>query len=153
MKNILFASIITAIVLLFLLSATAGGAVALDRLRDRIPYDTLAEKVFAGAVHDKPTLFEGRMYFTLWTSSGAFAVEIGPKEFVERNGCKLRAGQTVTVVGMPIVLGNREMILAREITIGDSVFRVRDRNGNPMWDMDRPVQMDPEVADGGNPVC
>jgi hypothetical protein len=117
-----------------------------------MPYDPLAEKVFAGTVHDKPTLFEGRMYFTLWTNNGAVAVEIGPKEFVERSGFKLRAGQTVTVVGMRIVVGNRDMILAREITTGDSVFLVRDRNGEPIWELDRPIQMDPEVADKV-PVC
>jgi len=56
-------------------------------------------------------------------------IEIGPKEFVERSGFKFSSGQIMSVVGMPIVISHREMVLAREITTGDSVFVVRDRNG------------------------
>jgi len=44
-------------------------------------------------------------------------------------------------------------VLAREITIGGFVFVVRDRNGEPMWQMDRPIQMDPDVGAGSPPVC
>jgi hypothetical protein len=149
-RAILFALITAAIVLLL---GTAAGALVLDRVRDRMQYDPKAEQVFVGTVHDKPMLFEGRMYFTLWTSNGAVAVEIGPKEFVERSGFKPGSGQMVTVVGMRVVLSTREMVLARVITLGGSIFVVRDRNGEPMWDMDRPVQMDPAVGDNSLPVC
>jgi hypothetical protein len=149
-RAILFALITTAIVLLL---GTAAGALAVDRVRDRMQYDPKAERVFVGTIHDKPTLFDGRMYFTLWASYGAVAVEIGPKEFVERSGFKLGSGEMVTVVGMPIVISLREMVLAREITIDGSVFVVRDRNGEPMWEMDRPIQMDPDIGDNSLRVC
>jgi hypothetical protein len=149
-RAILLALITTAIVLLL---GTAAGALAADRVRDAVTYDLKAEQVFVGTVHGKPTLFAGRMYFTLWTGNGAVAVEIGPKEFVERSGFKLSSGQMISVVGMPIVIGHREMVVAREITIGVSVFVVRDRNGEPMWQMDRPIQMDPDVGAGSPPVC
>jgi hypothetical protein len=69
------------------------------------------------------------------------------------SGFKLGSGQMVTVVGMPIVISHREMVLAREVTIRGSVFVVRDRNGEPMWEMDRPIQMDPDVGDNSLPVC
>jgi hypothetical protein len=143
-RAILLALITTAIVLLL---GTPAGALAADRVRDGVTYDVKAEQVFVGTVHGKPTLFAGRMYFTLWTHNGAVAVEIGPKEFVERNGFKLSSGQMISVVGMPIVISHREMVLAREITIGGSVFVVRDRNGEPMWLSDRPVQLDPDVSE------
>jgi hypothetical protein len=149
-RAILLALITTAIVLLL---GTAAGALAADRVRDAVTYDLKAEQVFVGTVHGKPTLFAGRMYFTLWTGSGAVAVEIGPKEFVERSGFKLSSGQMISVVGMPIVISHREMVLAREITTGDSVFVVRDRNGEPMWDRDRPIQMDPNAGTCSVPVC
>jgi hypothetical protein len=149
-RAILFALITAALVLLL---ATAAGALAADRVRDRVQYDPNAEQVFVGSIHDKPTLFEGRMYVTLWTSNGAVAVEIGEKEFVERSRFKLGLGQMVTVIGMPIVISHREMVLAREITIDGSVFVVRDRNGEPLWEMDRPIQMDPAVGDNRLPVC
>jgi len=149
-RAILFALITTAIVLLL---GTAAGALAADRVRDDLTYDLKAEQVFVGTVHGKPTLFAGRMYFTLWTGNGAVAVEIGPKEFVERSGFKLGSGQMLSVVGTPIVINQREMVLAREITINGSVFVVRDRNGEPKWQMDRPIQMDPDVGAGSPPVC
>jgi hypothetical protein len=125
----------------------------IDRVTDGITYDPPAEQVFVGTVHAKPTLSSGRMYFTLWTRTGAVAVEIGPKDFAERIGLKLTSGQLVTVIGMPIVISPREMVLAREITMGDSVFVVRDRNGHPMWDRDRPIEMDPEAGCISPPVC
>jgi hypothetical protein len=149
-RAILLALITTTIVLLL---GTAAGALAADRVRDDVTYDLKAEQVFVGTVHGKPTLFAGRMYFTLWTGNGAVAVEIGPKEFVERSGFKLGSGQMLSVVGMPIVISQREMVLAREITIKGFIFVVRDRNGEPMWQMDRPIQMDPDVGAGSPPVC
>jgi len=149
-RAILFALITTAIVLLL---GTAAGALAADRVRDDLTYDLKAEQVFVGTVHGKPTLFASRMYFTLWTGNGGVAVEIGPKEFVERSGFKLGSGQMISVVGMPIVISQREMVLAREITINGFVFVVRDRNGEPMWQMDREIQMDPDVGTGTLPVC
>jgi len=149
-RAILLALITTAIVLLL---GTAAGALTADRVRDAVTYDLKAEQVFLGTVHSKPTLFAGRMYFTLWTGNGAVAVEIGPKEFVERNGFKLNSGQIISVVGMPILINLREMVLAREITIGGSVFVLRDRNGEPIWEMDRPIQLDPDVGVGSLPVC
>ena len=148
-RTILFALITAAIVLLL---GTAA-ALAADRVRDQVQYDPKAEQVFVGSTHDKPKLFGERMYFTLWTSNGAVAVEIGPKEFVERSRFKLASGRTVTVVGMPVVLNHREMVLAREVVIGGSVFTIRDRNGEPMWEMDRPVQIDPDIGDNSLPVC
>jgi hypothetical protein len=149
-RAILLALITTAIVLLL---GTAAGALAADRVRDAVTYDLKAEQVFVGTVHGKPTLFAGRMYFTLWTGNGAVAVEIGPKEFVERSGFKLSSNQMISVVGMPIVISHREMVLAREITIGGFVFVVRDRNGEPLWQTDRPIQLDPDVGVGSLPVC
>jgi hypothetical protein len=147
-KEILFPTITAAIVLFF-----ATAAAATDDSRGQMQYDVKAERVFVGAVHEKPGLFEGRLYFTLWTRHGVVVVEVGPQEFVQQGGFKLEAGQMVTVVGMPVVVDNREMVLAREITRGGSVFRVRDRNGQPMWEKDRPIEMDPELGDVSMPVC
>ena len=70
-------------------------------------------------------------------------VQIGPEELVERSGFKLKIGEMVTAVGMPLVWYGREIVLAREVRKYDSVLVVRDRDGYPMWDMNRPIQMDP----------
>ena len=86
-------------------------------------------------------------------SNGLVAVEIGPKDFVERSGFKFDFGEMVTVMGMPIIMNNREMVLAREITRRGYVLRVRDRNGLPQWQVNRPIQIDPEVGEFDIPVC
>jgi hypothetical protein len=149
-KEFLYAFAIAA---LLLLVVAAAGAFAIDEVRDGIQYDVKAEKVFVGAVHDTPSEYQGWMYFTLWTSNGIVAVQMGPKEFVERRGFRIQAGQMVSVIGMHVVVGNRDMVLAREITKTGSVFVVRDRNGRPMWKTERPIEMDPEVGDTEFPVC
>jgi len=151
MKKELLFSFITAVVIL-LLGSVWNASVA-DDLSDGVQYDLAAEQVFAGTVHDRPTVFEGRMYFTLWTSKGMVAVEIGPEQFVKRSGFKLGPGELVTVVGMPIVIGGRDMVLAREVTKTGSILVVRDRKGRPLWQKDRVIEMDPEVGDTGLPVC
>ena len=150
-KELLFGLITVAFVLLFAIAAESFAAA--DGVPDGVQYNVLAERVFVGTVQDKPRLFEGRMFLTIRTSYGLIAVEIGPKDFVERSGFKFDAGELVTVVGMPIVMSNREMVLAREITKRGTIFLVRDRNGHPLWNMNRPIQMDPEVGDTGIPVC
>jgi hypothetical protein len=149
-KELLFSLVIAAIILLI---GSIGNAVVADDLADRVQYDLAAEQVFAGTAHDRPNVFEGRMYFTLWTSKGMVAVEIGPEQFVKRSGFRLGPGELVTVVGMPVILSGREMVLAREVTKTGSILVVRDRKGRPVWHKDRVIEMDPEVGDAGLPVC
>ena len=53
----------------------------------------------------------------------------------------------VIVIGVSSILRGREVLLAREIRSSGSVFIIRDRNGEPMWELDRPIQMDPDRAE------
>ncbi len=111
---------------------------------DRIRYDVVAEQVYEGTVASRGHVIDGLMYFALRMSDGTVEVQIGPEEFVERSGFKLKIGEVVTTVGMPVVWNGRHIILAREVSNMTSVLTVRDRDGYPMWDMNRPIEMDPE---------
>ena len=149
-KELLLSGLIaTAMVLLF---TSAVGAFERDNLLDRVRYAVLAEREFEGVVLDKPGVYDGDMHFTLRTNDALGVVQIGPKDFVQRSGFKLDAGQTVTVVGMLVVFADRQMVLAREIASNGSVFVVRDRNGQPLW-KDPPIQMDPKPGDERDPIC
>jgi hypothetical protein len=53
----------------------------------------------------------------------------------------------VTVIGMSIVAGKRETVLAREVRTMRGALILRDRNGLPVWDSNRPVQMDTEFPE------
>jgi hypothetical protein len=71
-------------------------------------------------------------------------VQIGPKEFVDRRGFKLNVGETVTVTGMPLILNDRQVVLAREVSSMNGVLVVRDQLGLPLWERHRPILMDSE---------
>ena len=133
---------------MLLLSAIVAGALdRRDGVReiDRIRYDVRAEQVYEGTVGSKGHVVDGLMYFTLRMSDRTIDVEIGPEEFVEQSGFKLKIGKVVTATGMPLVWNGRDIVLAREVSNMTSVLVVRDRDGYPMWELDRPFQMDPEL--------
>jgi hypothetical protein len=104
----------------------------------------LKERIFKGAVASKGHVVEGLMYFPLKTANALMEVQLGPKEFVDHSGFKLNVGETITVIGMPLFLNERQVVLAREVRSMNAVLVVRDEVGLPLWDQDRPILMDPE---------
>ena len=116
-----------------------------DRDSDANGYNVLAERMFAGTVASKVHIIDGLMYFPLRTADSVVEVQIGPKEFVERSSFKLKTGDMVTVVGMPVLMKERDVVLAREVSSRNGVLIIRDPMGLPLWDKtDRPLQMDTE---------
>jgi hypothetical protein len=114
----------------------AGVAVAFDRPdrdNDAIGYNVLAERMFEGTVASKGHIVEGLLYFPLKTGGIVMDVQIGPKEFVERSSFKLRTGDMVTVVGMPVAMKERDVVLAREVSSMNGVLTIRDLMGLPLW--------------------
>ena len=137
-KLVFFTTFAVAIVLMAAIVVSAG-----DR-RDVIGYNLLKERMFEGIVASKGHIIEGLMYFPLKAANTMIEVQIGPKEFVDRSGFKLNVGEAVTVLGMPLIENERQVVLAREVTSMSAVLVVRDRFGLPLWDPDRPIYMDPE---------
>jgi hypothetical protein len=132
-----------ALVLLF--TATLA-ALSLGRNPDTA-YDVAAERTFEGMVTRTAHSIDGTMYFTLKTSDTDVEVQLGPRNFIEKSEFKLKLGERVTVIAAPSMAKEREVLLAREIRCSRGVFTIRDRNGGPMWDLDRPIQMDPDRAE------
>jgi hypothetical protein len=137
-KLVFFAIFAAAIVLLAAVVSAAG-----DRL-DGIGYNFLNEQMFEGVVASKGHIIEGLMYFPLRTANTMMEVQIGPKEFVDRSDFKLNVGQSVTVIGMPVIENERQIVLAREVRSMNAVLVVRDSFGLPLWERDRPIYMHPE---------
>jgi hypothetical protein len=121
-KLVFFTVFAVAIVLLAVVVVNA-----LDRRdRDVIGYNVLKEGMFEGIVASKGHIIEGLMYFPLRTANTMMEVQMGPQEFVERTGFKLTIGETVTVIGMPLMLNVRQVVLAREVRSMNGVLVVRD---------------------------
>jgi len=143
-----FLSVFAGTAMLIPSAITAGALDCRDvRCIDHFRYDASAEQIYEGTVGSKGHVVEGLMYFALRMSGRTLEVQIGPEEFVQHSGFKFKIGEMVTVVGMPLVLNGRDIVLARELTNMTSVFIVRDHDGYPMWDTTRPVKMDPELSE------
>jgi hypothetical protein len=125
---------------------TAGVVVAFDRPdrdRDAIGYNVVAERIFEGTIASNGHIIDGLMYFPLRTAETVLEVQVGPKEFVERSRFKLKTGDMVTVIGMPVIMKERDVVLAREVSSMNGVLIIRDPVGLPLWDKkDRRLQTD-----------
>jgi len=105
---------------------------AIDR-RDRHgsvdDYDVRAERVLEGIVAGKGHVMDGLMYFPLKTADTIVEVQVGPKEFVERSTFIFKPGDTVVVVGVPVVLNQYAVFLARQISGMNGTLILRDDDG------------------------
>ena len=153
MRNKLLFCMLVAAALVLLAAVVVGAFGGTDRDRDDIGYNVLAEKIFEGTVVGRGYVIEGLVYFPLKTASRTLDVQIGPKEFVEHSNFKLKTGDMLTVIGMPVVIQDREVVLAREVHTMKGVLIVRDQFGVPLWEPRRPFQMDTEREMSPFEIC
>jgi hypothetical protein len=130
-----------------------GANIRRSRVPDIAGYNVLAERIFKGTVPGGGFVRDGLVYFPLRTAEATVEVQIGPKEFVERSGFRVQAGDLVTVIGMPITVKDRQIVLAREVRSMSGVLIVRDEMGLPRWEKDGPALMDPERRIGFSDRC
>ncbi len=145
MRNkLLFFCMFLAAIAVVLVTVSAVSSDWRDRIGDVVGYNVLAEWVFEGSVESKPYMIAHIVYFPLRTGNSVVQVQVGPKDFIERSNFKIKAGDMLTVTGMPMVMNGRDVVLAREIRSTNGVLVVRDPMGLPLWENDRPIEMDPE---------
>ena len=111
---------------------------------DEIRYDVKAENIHWGVIGSKGHAMDGLWYFPLDTADGRIDVQLGPCDFVDNSGFVFRVGEIVSVIGMPAVIGEHEVLIAREVQSMTAVLVLRNRKGEPMWTASPPIQMDPE---------
>ena len=126
-----------------LLAANVPAFNRLDSIRDAAGYNVLTERVFKGTVAGEGAVIEGMTYFPLKTANAIVQVQIGPPEFVQRNDFKLRVDDIVTIVGVPVFVMNRQVVLAREVSSIGGTLTVRNQMGRPLWERELPILMDP----------
>jgi hypothetical protein len=143
-NNLLFFCILLAAMAVVLVAASAVSSDWRDRIGDVVGYNVLDERVFEGSVESKPYTIEHIVYFPLRTGDSVVQVQVGPKDFIERSNFRIKASDMLTVTGMPVVMNRRDVVLAREIRSTNGLLVVRDPMGLPLWENDRPIQMDPE---------
>jgi hypothetical protein len=92
-------------------------------------YDIRAERVLEGIVAGKGHVIDGFMYVPLKTADTIVEVQLGPKEFAERSTFIFKPGAAVVVVGVPVVLSQHPVVLARQISGMNGTLVLRDDDG------------------------
>jgi hypothetical protein len=92
-------------------------------------YDVKAERIFEGVIAGKGHIVDGLMYFPLKAGDTAVEVQLGPKEFVQCSTFIFKPGDMVIIVGVPAVLNERRVVLARQVSGMKGTLILRDDDG------------------------
>jgi DNA/RNA endonuclease YhcR with UshA esterase domain len=76
-------------------------------------------------------------HFILQAQDGPIEVHLGPSAFLAQENFKLTAGEQVQVTGSKIKYQNADLVIAREVKVGDKVLQLRDDRGYPKWSRGR----------------
>ena len=101
-------------------------------------YNPATVETISGTVEsvDKITPMRGMYYgihLQLKTDKETISVHLGPGWYIERLDTKIEKGDNVQVKGSRVTMMGKPAIIAAEVKKGDSVLKLRDENGFPMW--------------------
>lgn len=105
-------------------------------------YDAKTEATFKGTVEEvnagRPVKGPARMtpaeqQIVLKTDAGTIDVRLAPRAFLTEKGVEIAKGDAIEVVGSKGTAGESQVVLAREVRKGDTVWSLRDANGQPLW--------------------
>lgn len=73
------------------------------------------------------------IHLELRTDSGTLSVHLGPAWFIERQNIRIEEGDIIEVKGSKITYEEVPTIIAAEVKKRNTVLKLRDQNGFPMW--------------------
>ena len=116
------------------------------------PYDPASEATFTGTVANISTGGPGRLGWLMRvhtfglahegtretqllvkTDTETVQIHLGPAAFLSEKNVEIKEGDTLSVIGSRVTLGNARVVLAREVRKGDNVWTLRDTTGQPLW--------------------
>ncbi len=101
-------------------------------------YDPKTVETITGTVEavDQVTPMKGMSYgvhIELKTEEETTSVHLGPGWYIERLDTKIEKGDKIGVKGSRVVMMGKPALIASEVRKGDSVLKLRDENGIPVW--------------------
>ena len=104
-------------------------------------YDPKTEVTLNGTVEKVEYLSYGNMpgkgvHLTIKDENETSDVHLGPATFVEKT-MTFKEGDTVRVTGSKVTMMGKPAVIAREISKGDQVLKLRDEQGVPVWSRGR----------------
>ncbi|NIQ88436.1 MAG: DNA-binding protein [Desulfobacterales bacterium] len=73
------------------------------------------------------------IHLELRTDSGTLSVHLGPAWFIDRQDIKIGESDTIQVKGSKITYEGKPTIIAAEVKKENTVLKLRDQNGFPVW--------------------
>lgn len=101
-------------------------------------YDKSQEVQLQGAVEDikdpvGPAARSPQQQIVLQTAAGSVLVQLAPSSFLKSQDFVCTKGDVLEVVGARVLVQNQEIVLAREVRMGEQVVTLRDADGHPEW--------------------
>jgi hypothetical protein len=75
----------------------------------------------------------GGTHLTLKTGTETLQVHLGPAAFLEEKKLAVAAGDTLTITGSRVKVGDEAVFIARDVKKGDTTWTLRDAAGLPLW--------------------
>ena len=97
-------------------------------------YDASQEQTLQGQVVTLKADTRGprrMVVLTFTTDAATWKVLAGPQDLLRRQGLSLAAGDTLTLVGVPVTVPDGKGFLARQITRDGTTATLLDANGRP----------------------
>jgi len=73
------------------------------------------------------------VHVQLKNAKETIAVHLGPAWFIDRQQIKIEQGDKIAVTGSRVTFQDAPAIIASEIKKGDTILKLRDTNGFPVW--------------------
>lgn len=101
-------------------------------------YDPKTVETISGTVEsvDKIAPMRGMSYgihLVLKTDKETISVHLGPGWYIERLDTKIGKGDKIEVKGSRVTMMGKPAIIVAEVKKGDSVLKLRDESGIPVW--------------------
>lgn len=110
-----------------------GAGSKYNRLYDVKTVETVSGEVL---VVDKITPSKGMsngVHLELKTETGTVSVHLGPAWFIENQDITIWPKDKIEIKGSRVTYEGKPAIIAAEVKKGDSVLKLRDENGVPVW--------------------
>jgi hypothetical protein len=73
------------------------------------------------------------LHLTAQSGADVFDIYIGPSEFVKVFDIAFAKGDKIQVIGSRVIFEGSTVVLAREATLRNVTFLLRDKQGEPLW--------------------
>ncbi len=104
-----------------------------DRMFDPSKMTTISGKVLRIDKMTPTSDMQQGVYLLMETAKGNRIVHLGPVWYVENQDVTLMPNDRIEVTGSQIMVNNRPIMIASDVTKGDETLVLRDDAGRPAW--------------------